>query len=51
LLVFNITYSVLLGQLTVPWTIYVALTLSVCIQLAMKKSVSVVNAIDKSASA
>lgn len=28
LLIFNFTYSALLGQLTVPWTLYVATTLS-----------------------
>jgi O-antigen ligase len=32
--VFNFTYSALLGQLTVPWTLYVALTLSLWRQLA-----------------
>lgn len=33
LLLFNLTYSIYLGQLTMPWTIYVALSLSVCFQL------------------
>lgn len=37
LLLFNLTYSVYLGQLTMPWTIYVAITLSVCFQLVNKK--------------
>jgi len=50
LLLFNLTYSVYLGQLTVPWTIYVALTLSMCFQLARIKIVSVSRAIDKSVS-
>ena len=41
LLLFNLTYSVYLGQLTMPWSIYVALSLSVCFQLAGKKPVLV----------
>lgn len=36
LLLFSSTYSVLLGQLTVPWTLYVAVTLSICIQRALR---------------
>lgn len=37
LLLFSSTYSVLLGQLTVPWTLYVAVTLSICVQRAHNK--------------
>lgn len=48
LLLFNLTYSVYLGQLTVPWTIYVAITLSVCFQLAKINVVSVNPAIEES---
>ena len=50
LLLFNVTYSVYLGQLTVPWTIYVALTLSMCFQLARINIVTVSRTIDKSVS-
>lgn len=49
LLIFNLTYSVYLGQLTVPWTIYVALTLSVIFQLSKVRAPAVNHAIDKSA--
>ena len=47
LLLFNLTYSVYLGQLTMPWTIYVATTLSVCFQLADKKAVMTEPVIDE----
>lgn len=47
LLLFNLTYSVYLGQLTMPWTIYVAITLSVCRQLANKKIVLTVPGIEE----
>ncbi len=40
LLLFNLTYSAYLGQLTAPWTIYVALTYSVCYQLDIRKDIS-----------
>jgi O-antigen ligase len=50
LLIFNLTYSVYLGQLTVPWTIYVALTLSVFFQLSRINAATANHAIDKSAS-
>ena len=33
LAVLNTSYSALLGQLTVPWSLYVAITLSICVQL------------------
>lgn len=50
LLIFNLTYSVYLGQLTVPWTIYVALTFSVIYQLSKLNTTTMNRAIDKSAS-
>lgn len=38
LAVFNFTYSALLGQLTVPWTLYVAVTLSMWRQLVVLRA-------------
>lgn len=40
LLLFSITYSIYLGQYTAPWSIYVALTLSVCFQLSRMEASS-----------